>query len=513
MKDIAPELLERIEKAFQTAFGENRAIQSLNDVLFKGEATFQEAHRFSVILGEMLARAYESIHPEELPDGKMYYNIAKRVVEPTLKAGYELAATYAQTTQTLLNRKGRMRLKGVKAPLPQDKIDGLIEKVSSDVFEKTRWVLGEPVKTFTQSVVDETVKANTIFQYRAGLTPKVVRKEVGNCCDWCKALVGEYEYPHVPQDVFRRHRYCRCTVEYFPGDGKKQNIHTKEWVDIDQDGDPLRRDRRSSAQRSGSLAKIRERIEKIDLRTATVEEIIDLGKEINNHSKIRTIIGDKEALVEAFSKYRDMGGTIEKTTWAKGCNRAVKKQIEDAFSHYPTAWSERVNQSPRQLLTVKSKRGFFAPGAVRPSGRTYNPKYPNYRDGYWTICTETIYESTPYHEIGHLMDWFQPEAVRLEKEFVAKRTAGELPTRLKDIFPGYGYRPHEITLKDDFITPYIGKTYYDGTEVLSIGLESIFEPGIGQDKAMDPITGKIVRKRITDDEEYLNFILGLLMTI
>lgn len=28
--------------------------------------------------------------------------------------------------------------------------------------------------------------------------------------------------------TYRRHRYCRCTVEYDPGDGKRINVHTKK---------------------------------------------------------------------------------------------------------------------------------------------------------------------------------------------------------------------------------------------------------------------------------------------
>lgn len=31
-------------------------------------------------------------------------------------------------------------------------------------------------------------------------------------------------YPHVPNDVYRRHHYCYCTAEYNPGDGKRQDV-------------------------------------------------------------------------------------------------------------------------------------------------------------------------------------------------------------------------------------------------------------------------------------------------
>ena len=68
-------------------------------------------------------------------------------------------------------------------------------------------------------------------------------------------------------------------------------------------------------------------------------------------------------------------------------------------------------------------------------------------------------------------------------------------------------------LKDDFISPYIGKDYPDAAEVLSMGPESLFEPGAGHAKFWNTQTGKYEYRNITDDEEYLNFILGLLVTI
>ena len=64
-----------------------------------------------------------------------------------------------------------------------------------------------------------------------GLRPRVIRRVVANCCRWCGKLAGTYTYPDVPQEVYQRHEYCRCTVEYDPGDGRRQNVHTKKWTD------------------------------------------------------------------------------------------------------------------------------------------------------------------------------------------------------------------------------------------------------------------------------------------
>lgn len=73
------------------------------------------------------------------------------------------------------------------------------------------------------------------FHAKAGLKPKITRVVVGDCCDWCRALAGTYTYGDEPEDIYRRHRYCRCRVEYSPGDGKRQDVWTKEWMDPEKD--------------------------------------------------------------------------------------------------------------------------------------------------------------------------------------------------------------------------------------------------------------------------------------
>ena len=69
---------------------------------------------------------------------------------------------------------------------------------------------------------------------KAGLRPKIRRTSTGKCCEWCNRLTGVYDYEAVSDtgnDVFRRHKHCRCTVEYDAGDGKVTNVHTKKTTD------------------------------------------------------------------------------------------------------------------------------------------------------------------------------------------------------------------------------------------------------------------------------------------
>ena len=79
--------------------------------------------------------------------------------------------------------------------------------------------------------MDDSIKGNAEFHGKAGMTPKIVRKSTGSCCEWCTNIAGAYDYPNVPKDVYRRHGRCRCTVDYVPNNGKKQNVWTKAWSD------------------------------------------------------------------------------------------------------------------------------------------------------------------------------------------------------------------------------------------------------------------------------------------
>lgn len=237
-KDIVPDLLDLIEKSFQNKFKKDEKIKKLETLLFEKKSNHMSSNEYAMRLGDILSECYlENISEGILPNDTMYYNIAKRIIEPTLRKNYELVSTYASDTQTHLNRQAGLNIKGLKPEINQDRIDGIINRVSEDKFDKTKWVLKEPISNFTQAVVDDTVKTNAEFHSNLGLSPKIVRKEHGSCCDWCKKLVGSYNYDDISNtgnDVFRRHRHCRCTVEYDPGDGAKirQDVYSKQWRNV-----------------------------------------------------------------------------------------------------------------------------------------------------------------------------------------------------------------------------------------------------------------------------------------
>ena len=222
--DVAIDLIKDVNTAFRNNCIKDKKLVKLMDKLNDGTATYKDAYSYATSIGNARAKAFKNqITSNSLPDGKMYYNIASRLLENTLGEDYNLVSEYAQSVQELMNAENGISLKALQADKNKDRIKGFIDRISSeDNYDDIAWILDEPVKVHALSVVDDTVKKNSEFQSRAGLGVKVIRIAEANCCKWCSDLAGTYTYPGVPGEVFARHDNCRCIVEY---DGHKLSAY------------------------------------------------------------------------------------------------------------------------------------------------------------------------------------------------------------------------------------------------------------------------------------------------
>lgn len=235
--DVLPKLLQEVKKEFELAYGESEIIRNAFATLEAKKATYKTANEFAIEIGEILSKALgASISADKLPNGKMYYNIAQRLLTDVLGRNHELVSGYASDVQKNLNDKAKIGLKVQVPELNLDRIAGIVNRFSSEEnFEDVSWLLGEPIVNFTQSIIDDSIQKNAEFHHRSGLQPEIVRKSYFHCCEWCQEVQGNYKYPRVPKDVYRRHQHCRCIVDYDPKNGKTQNVWTKKWNSIDKE--------------------------------------------------------------------------------------------------------------------------------------------------------------------------------------------------------------------------------------------------------------------------------------
>lgn len=228
--DVLPGILKEVQERFERDFGKSEIVRNAFATLEAKKATYKTANEFAIEVGEILSKALEaSLSAEKLPDGKMYYNIAQRLLTDVLGRNHEVVSSYASDVQRNLNDEAKIGLKVQVPELNQDRIAGIVNRFSSEEnFEDVSWLLGEPIVNFTQSIIDDSIRKNAEFQHQFGLQPEIIRKSYFHCCEWCQEVQGSYKYPRVPKDVYRRHQHCRCTVDYDPKSGKIQNVWTKK---------------------------------------------------------------------------------------------------------------------------------------------------------------------------------------------------------------------------------------------------------------------------------------------
>ena len=295
-QDVAQILIDAISKDFAEAYPRNSRIQLLLGKVQDGVATYAEAHEYAVEVSRLVGLSYQKyVSSDTLPDGRMYYNIASRLLPSTLDENYRLVSDYAQQVQKELNDRAGISLKAQVPPINQSKVDGLVEVAArAELYDTVAETVQIAIGTFTQSVVDDAVKANADFQYAAGLAPKIIRRTSGKCCKWCANLAGTYHYPNVPQDVYRRHANCNCTVEYDPGNGSKrrQNVHTKQWTDPDENVKILERRLVGLRANNVTIRSVSEHVkQRMEERSVLVDSIQDA---IENPLKINPVKYDKE---------------------------------------------------------------------------------------------------------------------------------------------------------------------------------------------------------------------------
>lgn len=199
-------------------------------------------------------------------------------------------------------------------------------------------------------------------------------------------------------------------------------------------------------------------------------------------AQLRNRTQNAETLKSVLEQVRSVGSKgLDINKHLNKSRSAMKQTIEQAYSYYPADWVQRSVQQGT-MKPKKTGRGYYQHGyGISDSVIALNGSK---NSGAALRCA--------MHELGHRMEHCVPGIYETEQDFYAKRTKDEPLEWL-----GPGYARYEMTRKDDFISPYMGKEYAKQAhayELVSMGFEYAYT---------DPAT-------LWKDVEFAEWIYGIL---
>ena len=256
--DVSPGILEQMNQAIEANDASKRARNRLIVKAEKGQAVYKDAYDYAGLCGKAAADAIREIEESDLPNGRMYFNIADKTIRPVLEETSDEIFSYASQLLENVNEKAGIHLKPV-LPDPEEtaeKIKGVLDLASSNEhWNEVREETAQTVENFSRKCVDDHIQTNAERQYEAGLSAKVVRTASRGACEWCEDVAGSYEYAAVKgrgEDVWRRHANCDCVIEYEPVKGKRQTVSSGSYRQNKDSLSPQEREKNIEEIHSGS---------------------------------------------------------------------------------------------------------------------------------------------------------------------------------------------------------------------------------------------------------------------
>lgn len=130
MKDVAPELLEKLNKTFGQKVAIDPQIRSYKKKLEAGKLTERDCALYiRKVVSIASASVTDVMKPKNLPDGKLYWNIAEAVIVPFLKGVIVQMNNIAVSTMKDSDKKQNINIKIQKLRYPDGKIRSYLNMI------------------------------------------------------------------------------------------------------------------------------------------------------------------------------------------------------------------------------------------------------------------------------------------------------------------------------------------------------------------------------------------------
>lgn len=215
-----------IRKLIETRAASDSRLKAVLNKIKEGTATFIDTAYYAEVYSSITGKVFsanvldlEGIEREE-------------VCMELLRGNYEEINDICAQVQTALDGAAGIHIRPQRAAFPIERVDqiahSLLDPTVKDSVIKRRANTG--VANVSNSFHDSYIKVNASFRNDAGLKVYINRETDGKCCEWCTKMAGRYSYGTEPDDIYRRHDNCGCTVTYENGKQRQDVWSKRSWA-------------------------------------------------------------------------------------------------------------------------------------------------------------------------------------------------------------------------------------------------------------------------------------------
>lgn len=219
------EALARIRSKLQQTAEETPAAKALIEKIRSGKATYADTSLYArwaaINLGMSLSDVICDI---DLSD-------RAAVCKALLLDQYEDINGFIDMVQAELDSRFGIQLAPHRAPFNDERADTIGHSLADTTRpdEVIRRRARSATETTVKSMHDDRMKSEAKFRHSAGLDCRITRVAVNGCCPWCSKVAGRYRYGEEPDDIYRRHDNCDCTVTFENGRKRHDVWSKREW--------------------------------------------------------------------------------------------------------------------------------------------------------------------------------------------------------------------------------------------------------------------------------------------
>ncbi len=218
-----------IRQLIESRVASDPRLKSVLKKIEAGSATLKDTAYFTEIYSNITGNAFGS-NVLDLTDEER-----EAACMEILRGNYEEINDICSQVQTSIDKAAGIHIKPQKAAFPLERVEqiahSLIDPTVKDSVIKRRANTG--VANVSKSFHDDYIKVNAKFRKNAGLAVYLNRETDGNCCEWCSNMAGRYSYGSEPDDIYRRHDNCGCTVTYEDGKHRQDVWSKRTWTALE----------------------------------------------------------------------------------------------------------------------------------------------------------------------------------------------------------------------------------------------------------------------------------------